>query len=122
MSSDPERQQDVLDKAAAWLVEGRELALVTVVETWGSSPRPVGSQLLVDGDNNMAGSVSSGCIEGAVVHEAKQVMETGQPRLVEFGVTNEEAWAVGLACGLALPSVALADDAGVRKREVRPSC
>ena len=91
--------QDVLTTALTWHDAGRPVALATVVQTWGSSPRPVGSQLLVDGDNNMAGSVSSGCIEGAVVHEAKQVMETGQPRLVEFGVTNEEAWAVGLACG-----------------------
>ncbi len=99
VSSDPERQQDVLDKAAAWLAEGRKLALATVVQTWGSSPRPVGSQLLVDSGSNMVGSVSGGCIEGAVVHEAKQVMETGQPRLVAFGVTNEEAWAVGMACG-----------------------
>ena len=90
---------DVLARAAAWLAEGRTAALATVVSTWGSSPRPVGSQLLVDSDNNMVGSVSGGCIEGAVVHEAQAVMASGKPRLLEYGVTDEQAWEVGLACG-----------------------
>ena len=70
-----------------------------MVETWGSSPRPVGSQLAVDDRGAMIGSVSGGCIEGAVVHEAGQVMAGGEPRLLEFGVTNEQAWEVGLSCG-----------------------
>ena len=83
---------DVLAQADRWLEDGRTLALATVVSTWGSSPRPVGSQLLV-------GSVSGGCIEGAVVFEAKAVMESGVPRLLEYGVSDEEAWEVGLACG-----------------------
>jgi xanthine/CO dehydrogenase XdhC/CoxF family maturation factor len=90
---------DLLAQAAGWFDEGRKVALATVVATWGSSPRPVGSQLLVDDRGNMLGSVSGGCIEGAVVHEAREVMERGEPRLLEFGVTDEMAWEVGLACG-----------------------
>ena len=90
---------DLLSEAVRWKDEGRRVALATVVSTWGSSPRPVGSQLLIDGDNNMLGSVSGGCIEGAVVHEAQGVMASGQPRLLEFGVSDEQAWDVGLACG-----------------------
>ncbi len=90
---------DVLEHAAQWLAAGRDVALATVVTTWGSSPRPVGSQMVVDGDANMVGSVSGGCIEGAVVHEAKEVMADGKPRLLDFGVTDEMAWEVGLACG-----------------------
>ncbi len=90
---------DVLTTAARWLDEGRQVALATVVATWGSSPRPVGSQLVVDGKNNMLGSVSGGCIEGAVVEEARGVLAGGAPKLLEYGVTNEAAWEVGLACG-----------------------
>ncbi len=90
---------DVLRHADAWRRDGRKVALATVVSTWGSSPRPAGSQLVVDQDGRMAGSVSGGCIEGAVVREALEVMESGAPRLLEFGVTNEQAWDVGLACG-----------------------
>ena len=90
---------DILERAAAWRMQGRRVALATVVSTWGSSPRPVGSQLAVDGDGQMIGSVSGGCIEGAVVREALEVMESGEPRLLEYGVTNSEAWEVGLACG-----------------------
>lgn len=89
----------VLDQAAAWLAEGRQVALATVIATWGSSPRPVGSQMAVDDRGAMAGSVSGGCIEGAVVHEAQQVLATGEPRLLSFGVADETAWSVGLACG-----------------------
>lgn len=90
---------DVLEKAAAWRQEGKDVAIATVVSTWGSSPRPVGSQLAVDGDGNMIGSVSGGCIEGAVIHDAKEVMTDGKPRVLEFGVSDEMAWEVGLACG-----------------------
>ncbi len=91
--------EDVLATAADWLAEGRRLALATVVETWGSSPRPVGSQLVVDDQNRMVGSVSGGCIEGAVIHEAQAVMAGAPPKLLTFGVSDEEAWSVGLACG-----------------------
>ena len=92
-------QEDILATVQAWRDEGREVALATVVGTWGSSPRPVGSQLAVDASANMEGSVSGGCIEGAVVHEAVEVMRDGVARLLEFGVTDEMAWEVGLACG-----------------------
>jgi len=90
---------DVLSQAGLWRDEGRKVALATVVSTWGSSPRPVGSQLAVEESGNMAGSVSGGCIEGAVVLEAQQAMDTGATKLLEFGVTDEMAWEVGLACG-----------------------
>ena len=90
---------DVLDQAAGWRREGRKVALATVVTTWGSSPRPVGSQLVVDGAGKFVGSVSGGCIEGAVIKEALDAIGTGRPRLLDFGVTNEQAWDVGLACG-----------------------
>jgi xanthine/CO dehydrogenase XdhC/CoxF family maturation factor len=89
----------LLDTAAEWKRAGRKVALATVVETWGSSPRPAGSQLLVDQDGNMVGSVSGGCIEGAVVKEAREIMDGAPPKLLEFGVSNEQAWEVGLACG-----------------------
>jgi len=91
--------EDILGAAAAWRDQGREVALATVVTTWGSSPRPVGSQLAVDGAGTMIGSVSGGCIEGAVVKEALEVMASGTPRLLDYGVSSEQAWEVGLACG-----------------------
>ena len=75
------------------------MAIATVVATWGSSPRPVGSQLVVVDKGGMIGSVSGGCIEGAVVREAQEVIAGGKARLLDFGVTNEQAWQVGLACG-----------------------
>ena len=90
---------DVLEQAARWRDAGRGVALATVVATWGSSPRPVGSQLVVDDSGAMLGSVSGGCIEGAVVHEARGVIADGKPRLLDYGVTHEQAWEVGLACG-----------------------
>ncbi len=90
---------DVLATAAEWRDAGKEVALATVISTWGSSPRPTGSQLAVDGQGAFVGSVSGGCVEGAVVHEALDVIAGGKPRLLEFGVTNEDAWEVGLACG-----------------------
>ena len=91
--------EDVLSIAGEWARQGRKVALATVIETWGSSPRPVGSQLVVDGAGAFVGSVSGGCIEGAVVEEALGAIGDGEPRLLEFGVTDDQAWAVGLACG-----------------------
>src|SRR6188472_2986816 len=90
---------DVLARAEAWLSEGREVALATVVSTWGSAPRPAGSQLVIDRDGNFEGSVSGGCVEGAVVGEAADVIDRKAPRLLEFGVADETAWRVGLSCG-----------------------
>ncbi len=94
-----DKLDNILEQAAAWRGEDRKVALATVVRTWGSSPRPVGSQLAVEAGGNMVGSVSGGCIEGAVVGEAMEVMEDGKPRLLEYSVSNEQAWEVGLACG-----------------------
>ncbi len=90
---------DVLEQASTWLAEGRKVALATVVETWGSAPQPVGSQLAIDGEGNFAGSVSGGCVEGAVVSEALDAIASGQPKVLAFGVADETAWQVGLACG-----------------------
>lgn len=90
---------DVLNEAAKWRNDGRNVALATVVSTWGSSPRPTGSHLAVDENGKFVGSVSGGCIEGAVVSEAMEVMNSGKPKVLEYGVTNELAWEVGLACG-----------------------
>lgn len=90
---------ELLDAAAQWKREGRPVALATVISTWGSSPRPAGSMLAVDGDSHILGSVSGGCVEGAVVQEALEIMKDGQPRVLEFGVSDEDAWSVGLACG-----------------------
>jgi xanthine dehydrogenase accessory factor len=89
----------VLDHAAEWLDQGQTVALATVVETWGSSPRPVGSQMAIAGDGRFEGSVSGGCVEGAVVEAGREAMADGKTRLLTFGVTDGEAWAVGLACG-----------------------
>ena len=89
----------LLEQAAGWREAGRKVAVATVVSTWGSSPRPAGSHLAVDEAGAMIGSVSGGCIEGAVVLEAQAAIKDGRPRLLEFGVSDEDAWAVGLACG-----------------------
>lgn len=89
----------ILAEAIAWLDEGHEVALATVVSTWGSSPRPTGSRLAVDEVGRFIGSVSGGCVEGAVLEAAEEVIQSGSPTLLEFGVSNEEAWKVGLACG-----------------------
>ena len=91
--------EDVLTQADAWRKAGEQVAIATVTETWGSSPRPAGSQMAVTKSGRMAGSVSGGCIEGAVADAALRTMETGAPQLLDFGVTNERAWEVGLACG-----------------------
>ncbi|RFB79082.1 XdhC family protein [Methylovirgula sp. 4M-Z18] len=90
---------DILAKAQAWKAEGRDVALATVIETWGSAPRPAGSHLVIDGEGNFLGSVSGGCVEGAVVTEAMDVIADAKPKLLEFGVADETAWRVGLSCG-----------------------
>lgn len=90
---------EVLAAAERWRREGRGVAIATVLETWGSAPRPVGSRLVIDAEGNFLGSVSGGCVEGAVVSEAAEVIATGAPRTLEFGVADETAWKVGLSCG-----------------------
>lgn len=92
----------VLDQVAAWHGEGRQVALATVVKTWGSAPRPVGSHLAVDDQGRFVGSVSGGCIEGAVLTEAQGVIADGLARTLDFGVSDEQAWEVGLSCGGAI--------------------
>jgi xanthine dehydrogenase accessory factor len=91
--------RDVLPELEAWRAEGRPFALATVVQTWGSAPRTAGSRMLVSGDGRIAGSVSGGCVESAVIESAQEALKTGAPRLLSFGVADETAWAVGLACG-----------------------
>jgi xanthine/CO dehydrogenase XdhC/CoxF family maturation factor len=91
--------EDIPGQLAAWREAGKKCAVATVVETWGSAPRPAGSQLGIDETGAIVGSVSGGCVEGAVVQEALEAMQDGKPRLLEFGVSNSEAWEVGLACG-----------------------
>lgn len=90
---------EILEQAARWREAGKGVALATVVSTWGSSPRPLGSKLAVDSEGAFVGSVSGGCVEGAVVGEARETIRDGKPRLLDFGVSNEQAWEVGLACG-----------------------
>lgn len=90
---------DVLTIAERWRNEGRNLALATVVKTWGSAPRPVGAHLVIDSEGNFEGSVSGGCVEGAVISDAIDVIEDGKPRTLSFGVADETAWEVGLSCG-----------------------
>jgi len=98
--SDPILGHDqVLEQAALWQSSGHGVALATVIETWGSAPRPVGSQLAIRDDSTFVGSVSGGCIEGDVVTRALDTLETGKPEVLEYGVSDAKAWEVGLACG-----------------------
>jgi xanthine dehydrogenase accessory factor len=91
--------RDVLTELEEWSAAGEEIALATVVETWGSSPRPLGSKMAVTRSGKMAGSVSNGCIEGAVFDEAQKVLKSGQAKIAAFGVADDVAFDVGLACG-----------------------
>ena len=115
------------ETALAWHRAGQGAALATVTRTWGSAPRPVGAQLAISGEGEIAGSVSGGCVEGAVVIEALEAIEDGAPRLLEYGVSDDDAFSAGLACGgtigilvepvgPALPEMLLAEIAGARVR------
>ncbi|HRE21243.1 MAG TPA: XdhC family protein [Rhabdaerophilum sp.] len=99
MSVSLSTDNDILREAEAWKRAGKGVAIATVVETWGSAPRPVGSHLVIDDEGNFLGSVSGGCVEGAVVSEAIDVIGSGKAKLLEFGVADETAWRVGLSCG-----------------------
>jgi xanthine dehydrogenase accessory factor/LAO/AO transport system kinase len=90
---------EILEQAVRWREAGKGVALATVVKTWGSSPRPAGAKLAVAEDGAFVGSVSGGCVEGAVIDEAMGAIRDGKPRLLDFGVSDEQAWEVGLACG-----------------------
>lgn len=90
---------EILSQAYLWRKEKKSVAIATVVSTWGSSPRPVGSQMVVNEKLEILGSVSGGCIESFVIAEAQEIIKTGKPKLLKFGVSNSEAWEVGLTCG-----------------------
>src|SRR5438132_5376265 len=91
--------REVLSELKSWTADNEEIALATVIETWGSSPRPLGFKMVVSRSGKMAGSVSNGCIEGAVFEEAQKVLKTGTPKVAAFGVADDVAFEVGLACG-----------------------
>lgn len=91
--------RDPLIIAEGWMMDGKDVAVATVVETWGSAPRPTGSHLVIDAEGTFHGSVSGGCVEGEVISEALDVIESGKPKMLEFGVADETAWRVGLSCG-----------------------
>lgn len=91
--------QDVMQLALVWRQDGKSVALATVIQTWGSSPRPPGSNLVIAEDGAFEGSVSGGCVEGEVIRAAQEVITSGRQQILEFGVTDDEAWQVGLACG-----------------------
>ena len=91
--------REVMSKITEWQGHGLSVALATVVKTWGSAPRPIGSKMAITQTGDMVGSVSGGCVEAAVLEEGLQVLASGEPKLVRFGVTDGEAWAVGLSCG-----------------------
>ncbi len=113
----------ILDTVARWRAGGRGVALATVVSTWGSSPRPLGSQLAADDAGSFVGSVSGGCVESAVIAEARAILKGAPPRLLGFGVSDEQAWEVGLACGgkveIFVQSVAGLDDLLAALRRAR---
>src|SRR2546422_417375 len=91
--------REVLQELNEWTRDGEDIAIATVIETWGSSPRPLGSKMLVTRSGKMAGSVSNGCIEGAVFEEGQKVLKSGTPKIAAFGVADDVAFEVGLACG-----------------------
>lgn len=91
--------RELLDQIDAWRGQGKAVAVATVIKTGGSTPRPVGSRLAISEDGAMAGSVSGGCIEGAVFEEAQSVLRDGVAKRLDYGITDEQAWTVGLSCG-----------------------
>jgi xanthine/CO dehydrogenase XdhC/CoxF family maturation factor len=99
MTNEETAEQDLLALALGWREAGRRAAIATVVTTWGSAPRPAGSLLVCNDAGQFAGSVSGGCVEIAVIEEAGEVMRSGQPKLLDYGVSDETAFGVGLACG-----------------------
>ena len=90
---------DILTPTSVWLKEKRKVSLATVISTWGSAPRPVGGQMAIDSNGEIIGSVSGGCIEGAVIAEGIEAINDGKTRIRDYGISNNMAWEVGLACG-----------------------
>lgn len=93
------QEDDILATIAAWHAQGERVAIATVVDTWGSAPRPRGSRMALTASGRIAGSVSGGCVEGAVAEAAQQSFADGRPQLLEFGITDARAWELGLSCG-----------------------
>ena len=91
--------RELLEQIDSWRAEGEQIALATVIKASGSTPRPVGAKMIVSGTGKMQGSVSGGCVEGSVIEHALDVLQKGQPRLIEFGISDDMAWDVGLSCG-----------------------
>jgi xanthine/CO dehydrogenase XdhC/CoxF family maturation factor len=91
--------RDLIAMIDAWHARGEKVALATVVKTGGSTPRPIGAKMIVNSRGEFAGSVSGGCVEGAVIEEARHVLKTGKPKLLRYGIADETAWDVGLSCG-----------------------
>lgn len=91
--------KDVIEQLDMWIEQNEEIAMATVISTSGSTPRPIGAKMIITKSGKMQGSVSGGCVEGAVMEEAFQVMDSGDPKLVQFGYSDETAWDVGLSCG-----------------------
>ena len=91
--------REILTDIQSWTSPGKQVALATVVKAWGSSPRPLGAKMAISSEGEMAGSISGGCVEGAVVVEALGVLASGEPKLIEYGVSDDLAWSVGLSCG-----------------------
>jgi xanthine/CO dehydrogenase XdhC/CoxF family maturation factor len=91
--------KELLNDIDQWRAEGQQVAIATVVKVEGSAPRPVGATMAVSSGGDLAGSVSGGCVETAVFDEAQEVLKTGTPKLIRYGITDEMAWDVGLACG-----------------------
>ena len=114
------RHDQIPEIALKWSRSGKGAALATVLETWGSAPRPVGSQLAISVDGEIEGSVSGGCVEGAVVAEALESLQDGRPRILEFGIADEDAFAVGLACGgrISILVEPIGDPPGLREAEL----
>lgn len=90
---------DLIPTIDEWRARGDGVALATVVKTGGSTPRPIGAKMIVNSRGEFAGSVSGGCVEGAVIEEARRVLKSGQPKLLKYGIADETAWDVGLSCG-----------------------
>jgi xanthine dehydrogenase accessory factor len=114
--------RDILPDVERWQSEGRQIAIATVVDTWGSAPRPAGGKMALTADGRIAGSVSGGCVENAVVEAGKETLSSGKPQLLHYGVSDDTAWSVGLACGGSLdifvdrldPALFVAVDAALR--------
>lgn len=94
--------RDILPEVEEWRARGDTVAIATVVGTQGSSPRPRGAKLAINGRGEMVGSVSGGCLEGAVFEESQEVLKTGRPKLLHYGISSDLAWEVGLSCGGAI--------------------